>query len=66
MLISNELLSELERAFPLSRVKNCDTWDKTLRILGQSDVLDWLRNKQIELNQRAMDGSNSQITIKES
>lgn len=65
MIISDDLIKQIEDAFPLSRVKNVDDWDGTLRILGQASVVDWLKDKQQELNQRAMDGNNSQITIKQ-
>ena len=65
MIISDDLIKQIEDAFPLSRIKNVDDWESTLRILGQASVVDWLKDKQQELNQRAMDGNNSQITIKQ-
>lgn len=63
MIISDDLLKELRDTFSILRVMNTDDWSTTQRILGQVDVVDWLTERQRELNEKAVTGGDHQVTV---
>lgn len=64
MVISEELLKELKENFNLQQVKHQSDYASVQRICGQVDVVEWLQDRVDELNKQAIDGSDTQITIK--
>jgi|TARA_B110000285_G_C14672363_1_gene400939 hypothetical protein len=64
MIITGQLLNELETIFSLDRVMHSNNWDETNRIMGQVDVVNWIKDKQEELNKEAITGGDSKISIK--
>jgi hypothetical protein len=64
MIITGQLLNELETIFSLDRVMHSNSWDDTNRIMGQVDVVNWIKDKQEELNKEAITGGDSKISIK--
>ena len=63
MIISDDLLKELRVTFSIVRVMNIDSWSGAQRVLGQVDVVDWLTDRQKELNRRAVTGGDHQVTV---
>ena len=39
------------------------SWDNTNRIIGQVEVIKWIKDKQEELNKSSITGGDSQISI---
>jgi len=63
MIISDDLLKELRATFSIVRVMNIDSWSSAQRVLGQVDVVDWLTDRQKELNRKAVTGGDHQVTV---
>jgi hypothetical protein len=63
MIITDQLLKELESVFSLDRVMYSPSWDNTNRIIGQVEVIKWIKDKQEELNKSSITGGDSQISI---
>ncbi len=63
MIITDDLLKELEEKFPLTRYDNALTWEEACRIQGQRQIINYLRMVQKDLNAKAMDSGEHQVTV---
>ena len=63
MIISNDLLKELDEKFPVTAYDTCRTWDETCRVQGSRSVIEHLKFIQEEQNEQAVTGGDHKVTI---
>jgi len=62
IVITDGLISELEKNFGPKQVYSCDTWEKTCELRGQLKMLLWLQEKKNDLRAAQFENTET-ITI---
>jgi len=65
MIITDELLLALSERFNANSIRHAEDWEETCLIKGTLRVLDWLKDKQEELNEAAMTTGDHQVVVHE-
>jgi hypothetical protein len=62
-MITDNLIEELEAAFTPKLIQFTDTWDETCRLQGKLEVVQWIKDRQEDMNKEAMVVGDQQVVI---